>query len=101
MASYLFDLSLKSEMLPWVQPLIGLLLDASSIVHEYITNQIIGERVLRLQFKLDRELTGERLSDDIDDVSEKNINNLIEAAEVYIQQPTVQADLQKFLELNK
>ncbi|MDH6073193.1 patatin-like phospholipase family protein [Chrysosporum ovalisporum CS-1034] len=87
--------------LQWVQPLIGLLLDASSIVHEYITNQIIGERVLRLQFKLDRELTGERLSDDIDDVSEKNINNLIEAAEVYIQQPTVQADLQKFLELNK
>ncbi|GAX35809.1 patatin-like phospholipase family protein [Nodularia sp. NIES-3585] len=88
-------------LIQWAQPIISVLLDASSIVHEYITNKIIEERVLRLQFKLDRELTGKRLSDDIDDVSEENLNNLIEAAEVYIQQPKVQADLQKFLQSNK
>ena len=85
-------------ILQWIEPLISILLDSSSIVHEYITHQIIQERVLRLQFKLDRELTGKRLSDDMDDASEENINNLIEAATVYIQQPTVQADLQKFLQ---
>ncbi|TVP61178.1 MAG: patatin [Nodularia sp. (in: Bacteria)] len=88
-------------LLQWAQPIIGVLLDASSIVHEYITNKIIDERVLRLQFRLDRELTGKPLSDDIDDVSEENINNLIEAAEVYIQQPKMQAALQKFLQSNK
>ncbi len=81
----------------WVQPLISMLLDASSIVHEYITNQIIDDRILRLQFRLDGELTGKRLSDDIDDASQGNICNLIEAAEVYIQQPKVQEALQQFL----
>ena len=88
-------------LIQWAQPIIGVLLDASSIVHEYITNQIIDERVLRLQFKLDGHLTGKRLSDDIDDASQENIENLIEAAEVYIQQPKVQTALQKFLASNK
>ncbi|MFN6566879.1 patatin-like phospholipase family protein [Dendronalium sp. ChiSLP03b] len=88
-------------LIQWAQPLIGVLFDASSNVHEYITNQIIHNQVLRLQFKLDRELTGKRLSDDIDDVSQENISNLIEATEVYIKQPQVQAALQKFLHINQ
>ncbi len=83
----------------WAQPLIGVLFDGSSSIYEYITKQIMHNRLLRLQFKLDRQLTGKRLSDDIDDVSEENINNLIEAAEVYINQPQVQAQLQEFLKL--
>lgn len=86
-------------LIQWAQPLIGVLLDASSNVHEYITNKIMEDRVLRLQFKLDGELTGKRLSDDIDDVTPENVNNLIEAAEVYMQQPKVQAALQAFLKL--
>jgi len=76
------------------------LFDASSDVYEYITKHIMRDRLLRLQFKLDRQLTGQPLSDDIDDASEENINNLIEAAEVYINQPQVQAQLQKFLQIS-
>ncbi|MEA5580955.1 patatin-like phospholipase family protein [Nodularia harveyana UHCC-0300] len=86
-------------LLQWAQPLISVLLDASSNIHEYITNRIMKDRVLRLQFKLDRDLTGKRLSDDIDDATPENINNLIEAAEVYIQQEDIQKKLQEFLQL--
>jgi uncharacterized protein len=92
-----FEKAQSWGLLQWAQPLIGVLLDASSNVHQYITNQIMEDRVLRLQFKLDRELTGQPLSDDIDDVTPENINNLIQAAEVYIQKPRVQAQLQAFL----
>jgi patatin-like phospholipase/acyl hydrolase len=88
-------------LIEWAQPLIGVLLEASSDIYEYITNQVMDQRVLRLQFKLDRELTGKRLSDDIDDVSEENINNLIEAAEIYLNQPYVQSALQQFLEISQ
>ncbi|MCP6761735.1 MAG: patatin-like phospholipase family protein [Fischerella sp. CENA71] len=88
-------------LIEWAQPVIGILLEASSDIYEYITNQIMHQRVLRLQFKLDRELTGKRLSDDFDDASEENINNLIEAAEVYINQPYVQSALQEFLEISQ
>lgn len=87
-------------LLQWAQPIVDILFDASADVYEYITSQILDQRHLRLQFKLDRELTGKRLSDDIDDVSEENINNLIEAADVYIKQPEIQALLQKFLQIN-
>ncbi|BAZ20254.1 patatin [Kalymmatonema gypsitolerans NIES-4073] len=87
-------------VLQWAQPIVDVLFDASSDVYDYITSQILDQRHLRLQFKLDRELTGKRLSDDIDDVSEENINNLIEAADVYIKQPEIQALLQKFLQIN-
>ncbi|MBD2441459.1 patatin-like phospholipase family protein [Nostoc sp. FACHB-110] len=83
-------------LIQWAQPLIDVLFDASSDVHEYITKQIVDSQVLRLQFKLDRELTGKRLSDDIDDVSSENLQNLLEAAEIYVQQPSVQAALQEF-----
>ena len=85
----------------WAQPLVGLLLDASSDVYEYISNQIMNNRLLRLQFKLDRELTGKRLSDDIDDVSQENITNLIEAADAYIQLPKIQTALQEFLRISQ
>ncbi|MBE9004333.1 patatin-like phospholipase family protein [Fortiea sp. LEGE XX443] len=88
-------------LIQWAQPLIGILFDASSGVHEYITKQIIQDhQILRLQFKLDRELIGQRLSDDIDDVSPENIQNLMEAAKVYIQQPSIQTALQEFLRIN-
>ncbi len=88
-------------LIQWAQPLIGVALDGSADVCEYITNQMVRSRLLRLQFKLDRELTGKRLSDDIDDVSEENIKNLIEAAEVYLRQPNIKNSLKEFLENNK
>ncbi len=84
-------------LIQWAQPLIGILFDGSSEVYEYITKQIVHQRLLRLQFKLDRELTGKKLSDDIDDVSAENINNLLEAAQVYMKQPKIKAALQEFL----
>jgi uncharacterized protein len=85
----------------WAQPLVGVLLEASSDVYEYISNQIMNNRLLRLQFKLDRELTGKRLNDDIDDVSLENMTNLIEAADAYIYQPKIQAALQEFLRISQ
>ncbi|MEA5505400.1 patatin-like phospholipase family protein [Halotia wernerae UHCC 0503] len=96
-----FDQAQSWGLIQWAQPLIGILFDASSNIHEYITSQIIHDRVLRLQFKLDRELTNKPLNDDIDDVSQENICNLIEATEVYIKQPEVQLALQKFLRINQ
>lgn len=95
-----FEKAQQWGLIQWAEPLIDVLFDASSSVYEYISSQIIGNRLLRLQFKLDRELTGKRLSDNIDDVSEENVNNLIEAAEVYIKQPKTQALLQEFLRIN-
>ncbi|MEM7557348.1 MAG: patatin-like phospholipase family protein [Cyanobacteria bacterium P01_A01_bin.84] len=87
-------------LLQWAQPIVGVVLDGSQDVSEYITYQMLHERLLRLQFKLDRELIDKKLSDDIDDVSEENINNLITAAEVYLEQPKIQKALQDFLHLN-
>jgi uncharacterized protein len=84
-------------LIQWAQPLIGILFDGSSEIYEYITKQIAHQRILRLQFKLDRELTGKRLSDDIDDVTPENISNLLEAAQVYMQQPHIQQSLHKFI----
>ncbi|MBD2773718.1 hypothetical protein [Iningainema tapete] len=88
-------------LIEWAQPLIGVLSDGSSDVYEYITKQIMHDRLLRLQFKLDRQFTGQRLSDEIDNATNENINNLIEAAEVYINQRQMQARLQDFLHHNK
>lgn len=78
---------------------IKVMTDAPSDVYDYITNQIIGDdsRYLRLQFPLDRQLTAKRLSDDMDDASEENINNLIEAADVYMNLPENQQMLERFL----
>ncbi|MCV3214267.1 hypothetical protein OGM63_12215 [Plectonema radiosum NIES-515] len=61
----------------------------------------MNNRLWRLQFKLDRELTGKRLSNDIDDVSQQNITNLIEAVDVYIQQPKIQVILPEFLRISQ
>ncbi|MEM9926438.1 MAG: patatin-like phospholipase family protein [Cyanobacteria bacterium P01_D01_bin.50] len=84
----------------WAQPIVGVLLDASSDVYEYISRQVVNSSVVRLQFKLDKHLTGKRLSDDLDDASEENINNLIEAADAYINLPEVQAKIEKFLQFS-
>jgi len=65
----------------------------ASNISEYISNQV-------LQFQLDR-LTGKRLSDDIDDVTQENISNLIEAADAYIQQPKMQAAWLEFLRISQ
>ncbi|MBH8551220.1 patatin-like phospholipase family protein [Nostocaceae cyanobacterium CENA357] len=96
-----FEQAQSWGLIQWAQPLIGILFDASSNIHEYITNQIIHNQALRLQFKLDRELINKPLNDDIDDVSQDNICNLIEATEVYINQPKVQVALQEFLRINQ
>jgi patatin-like phospholipase/acyl hydrolase len=88
-------------LIQWAQPLIGILFDGSSEIYEYITKQIVNKRLLRLQFKLDRELTGKKLSDDIDDVSAENIHNLLEAAQAYMKQPTIKAALQEFLRVSE
>lgn len=86
----------------WAFPIIDVLLDGSSDTQSYITQQIIGEsRYLRLQFKLNRELTGKKLNDDPDDASPENLDNLIEATKVYLNQPAVQASVQKYLQVNQ
>lgn len=92
-----FEKAQSWGLIQWAQPLISVLLDASSNIPEYITNQILHDQVLRLQFKLNRALTGKRLSDDLDDVSQENLDNLIEAAQVYVRQPKIQAELEAFL----
>ena len=84
----------------WAQPIVGVLFDASSDIYEYISKHIVQERLLRLQFKLDKYLTGKRLSDDLDDATEENINNLLEAADAYINLPEVKAKVEKFLQIN-
>ncbi len=77
---------------------IKVMTDAPSDIYDYITEQILGDnsRYLRLQFPLDRQLTAKKLSDDMDDASEENINNLIEAADVYINLPENQKMLDCF-----
>jgi hypothetical protein len=87
-------------LIEWAQPLISVLFDASSDVYEYITRQIIHHRLLRLQFKLDRELIGESISGAIDNATPENIHNLIAAAKVYMNQPDVLARVEEFLRVN-
>ncbi|MEO1431037.1 MAG: patatin-like phospholipase family protein [Cyanobacteria bacterium J06633_8] len=81
----------------WAHPIVGVLFDASSDIYEYISKQIIQEQNVRLQFNLDKHLTGKRLSDDLDDATEENINNLLEAADAYMNLPEVKAKLDKLL----
>lgn len=96
-----YDNAYSWGLIQWAQPLVGILFDGSSNIYEYITRQIISKKVLRLQFRLDRELTGKKLSDDLDDASSENIQNLIEATTNYIQQPKIQAAIKSFLQLSK
>jgi len=81
----------------WALPVIDVIFDASSDINDYIARQII-QRYLRLQFKLDRSWTGKRLSDDMDDASQENIRNLIEAADAYIKHSQVQKAIATFLQ---
>ncbi|MEL6457860.1 MAG: patatin-like phospholipase family protein [Cyanobacteria bacterium J06621_15] len=81
----------------WARPIVGVLFDGSSDVYEYISRQIVHDQIVRLQFKLDKHLTGKPLSDDLDDASDENINNLLQAADVYMNLPEVKAKLDKFL----
>ncbi len=84
-------------LVQWAQPIVGVLFDASSDVYEYISRQIVHSSIVRLQFKLDKHLTGKPLSDDLDDASEENIINLLEAADVYMNLPEVKARVKRFL----
>ena len=81
----------------WALPVIDVIFDASSDINDYIAKQIV-ERYLRLQFKLDRSWTGKRLSDDMDDASQENIRNLIEAADAYVKNSQVQKAIANFLQ---
>ncbi len=80
----------------WASPIVGVLFDGSSDIYEYISKQIVNEQLVRLQFKLDKHLTGKPLSDDLDDASEENISNLIEAADAYMNLPEVKAKVEMF-----
>jgi len=93
-----FEQAQSWGLIQWAQPIVGVLFDASSGIYEYISKQIVHEQLLRLQFNLDKSLTGKRLSDDLDDASEENINNLLEAADAYMNLPEVKAGIQKFLQ---
>ena len=83
----------------WAAPIVGVLFDGSSDIYEYISKQIVNEQLVRLQFKLDKHLTGKPLSDDLDDAREENITNLLEAADVYMNLPEVKAKVEKFLKV--
>jgi patatin-like phospholipase/acyl hydrolase len=87
-------------LLEWAQPIVGVLFDASSDIYEYISKHIVNEQLVRLQFKLDKYLTGKTLSDDLDDASEENISNLLEAADVYMNLPEVKAKVERFLQVS-
>ncbi len=84
----------------WIKDglVVKVMTDAPSDIYDYITEQIIGDksRYLRLQFPLDRQLTAKKLSDNMDDASEENINNLIEAADTYINIPEIKKQLDNF-----
>lgn len=82
----------------WALPILDVMFDASSDINDYIANQVIDRRYLRLQFKLDRSLTGKPLSDDMDDATPENIRNLIEAAAVYVNHSRVQQAINNFLQ---
>ena len=86
-------------LVEWAQPIVGVLFDASSDVYEYISRQILHSSLVRLQFKLDKYLTGKPLSDDLDDATEENMINLLEAAEAYMNLPEVKTGVEKFLNL--
>lgn len=87
-------------LIQWAQPLIGVLFDGSSNVYEYISRQILSKKVLRLQFKLDQDLTGKKLSDDLDNATRENLDNLVEATYAYLEQPKVKSAIQDFLHLS-
>jgi hypothetical protein len=84
----------------WAAPIVGVLFDGSSDIYEYISKQIVHEQLVRLQFNLDKHLTGKRLSDDLDNATEENMNNLLEATDVYMNLPEVKAKVERFLKVS-
>lgn len=70
----------------WDGRVVKVMTDAPCEIYHYITDYVIGDnaRYARLQFPLDKQLISKPLSDDMDDASEENINNLIEAADAYM-----------------
>jgi uncharacterized protein len=82
----------------WALPILDVMFDASSDINDYIAKQVIDRRYLRLQFKLDRSLTGKALSDDMDDATPENIRNLIEAANIYVNHTRVQQAITNFVQ---
>lgn len=73
-------------LLEWAAPIVDVLFDGASDVNHFIAGKILPEEnYLRLQFKLNghKEFDIGRLSDDIDDASPDNIENLILAGEKF------------------
>jgi hypothetical protein len=70
----------------WGGRVVKVMTDAPCEIYDYITDYVIGDksRYARLQFPLDRRLIHKPLSDDMDDASQENINNLVEAADAYM-----------------
>lgn len=70
----------------WDGRVVKVMTDAPCEIYHYITDYVIGDRAryARLQFPLDRRLIDKPLSDDMDDASDENISNLIEAADAYM-----------------
>jgi patatin-like phospholipase/acyl hydrolase len=103
--SFTREISLRNAQewgaVQWALPILDVMFDASSDINDYIAKQIVEERYLRLQFRLDRGLTGKPLSDDLDDATPENIQNLIEAAKVYITHQRVQQVVKTFLQSQK
>ena len=88
----------------WALPIIDVMFDGASDMNNYIAEQILKDsNFLRLQFKLyGRNFEGiDKLNDDLDDSTDKNINNLIEATRQYLNTEEIKAKLNNFLEPSK
>ena len=78
----------------WVRPLIGVMMDGDQDTTSYICRSIVGdERFFRFETPIERGLAR------MDDASSRNLERLIEAAEVYIQQTEAQSALDRLAEL--
>ena len=85
--------------LDWLPSIVNVSLDAATDIYAYIARQMVNPpRYLRLQFRLDRDLTGKRLSDDLDDVSAENLQNLQEAARAYVALPHINEAIEAYFE---
>lgn len=86
-------------LLEWAGPIIDVLFDGASDTNHYVVQNLLSEAsYLRLQFKLfgvDFPDCG-CLNDDMDDASDTNINNLIQAAGDWYGQNTQQQRIAHF-----
>lgn len=87
----------KWGILNWATAISNVLIDASSDINDYISEQVIyDDHYLRLQFRLDRESSVE-ITNKIDDVSPENLQNLIKVANEYILQPHIIQNIKDFV----